>query len=42
MGSKLLEAGGMSPLKPMSGVTGSIAVKPQAWMSWAVVGGNVL
>ena len=37
MGSKLLEAGGTSPPKPMPGVTGSIAAKPQAWMRWVVV-----
>ena len=37
MGSKLLEAGGMSPPKPMPGVTGSIVVKPQVWMRLVVV-----
>ena len=34
---EIAEAGGMSPPKPMPGVTGSIAVKPQAWMRPVVV-----
>ena len=37
MRSKLLEAGRMSPPKRMPRVTGSIAVKPQAWMRPVVV-----
>ena len=37
MGSKLPEAGGTSPPKPMSGVDGSMAVKPQAWMRWMLM-----